>query len=751
MWSGRSSTRVRWRTGADIAVVLVLLVSGGPLVAFGAPARTDGRSGAVAPSAQSSPSLVVNASASSVAPGSSALVSAAWEGIPIGCAGAPLWYRWSLPVGTDEGVLSPSDAPNVSFAATTALGGPVMVEVSAGLDLVCNTSARIATANASAGLFVDAPPVLEGLMVEPNPIVPGGEVNLSATIANGEPPFRIEIAWGDGTSSQLEIAQAGAIAVAHRYGAGEFTPSAQLTDSAGATVAATAPEAVASSPGAALAIDAPVAEAGQSVTFEGILDRPPGDFTSEAFCDGQPTVGQWSPIGDDDSDRFSCVFAGAGVDDVALTVFPLDGDGTPVGAQLAEPVVPPFDLNLSAPIGTAEVGQPKSATLWISGGAPPVDVNWALGSTAAGNEIVLPTDGSVELPIVPTAPGNISVVVRTSDPATGGDSVASLEVNVTGTLAGRLSTVNSLTPEGEFDSIFGNISEGDAPFTWWAVPATGGVGPPGASGWLSSDGPFSWQGLYALEGSSVVYLDIADGDGAVWFEAVTVPLAPALEATVATAGIANATGRFLELSVAIDGGVPPFEVEVNASNNGTWNRTAVADGLDVWSLECNDSGSVGLGISVEDQLGVTLVYERTVDLPGPDNSTAPPSSPSGGSPPSTSPSPPAVRSLSAGAGFVVAAVVAALLAAALWAWWVRRRRRVAEESPPHRADPTAIIRGIVEPAEGAERATVELLAEEAGVPAEEVHATIDRLIAEGTLRAETDAEGGEILAWSDAE
>lgn len=81
-------------------------------------------------------------------------------------------------------------------------------------------------------------------------------------------------------------------------------------------------------------------------------------------------------------------------------------------------------------------------------------------------------------------------------------------------------------------------------------------------------------------------------------------------------------------------------------------------------------------------------------------------------------------------------------------WLYRRRRRSAEPSPPP-PDPVAVIREIVEPAEGAERSTVELLAEEQGLPLATVRSTIDRLVSDGTLRSETGSDGEEVLAWSE--
>jgi len=59
-----------------------------------------------------------------------------------------------------------------------------------------------------------------------------------------------------------------------------------------------------------------------------------------------------------------------------------------------------------------------------------------------------------------------------------------------------------------------------------------------------------------------------------------------------------------------------------------------------------------------------------------------------------------------------------------------------------------VLRRILEPADGADRSTVELLAEEAGIPLAEVRATIDRLVESGAIRSETSTEGEEVLAWS---
>ena len=77
----------------------------------------------------------------------------------------------------------------------------------------------------------------------------------------------------------------------------------------------------------------------------------------------------------------------------------------------------------------------------------------------------------------------------------------------------------------------------------------------------------------------------------------------------------------------------------------------------------------------------------------------------------------------------------------------RRRQRSTKESTIG-PDPEAVLREIIEPADGAERFTVELLAEERGISLARVRSTIDRLVTEGKVHAETGADGEVVLSWS---
>jgi hypothetical protein len=74
-----------------------------------------------------------------------------------------------------------------------------------------------------------------------------------------------------------------------------------------------------------------------------------------------------------------------------------------------------------------------------------------------------------------------------------------------------------------------------------------------------------------------------------------------------------------------------------------------------------------------------------------------------------------------------------------------RRRGPPAETPP--SDPELVLERLISPSDGVDRFTIELLAEEEGVPIAVVRATLDRLIADGRVRSESDPDGGEVLAW----
>ncbi len=78
------------------------------------------------------------------------------------------------------------------------------------------------------------------------------------------------------------------------------------------------------------------------------------------------------------------------------------------------------------------------------------------------------------------------------------------------------------------------------------------------------------------------------------------------------------------------------------------------------------------------------------------------------------------------------------------AWFLRERKPVLREA----RDPVAVIRGIIEPCDGIDRPTLELLADEEGLGRDLVDRTLARLRTDGTLRYERGPDGEEVFAWA---
>ncbi len=64
-------------------------------------------------------------------------------------------------------------------------------------------------------------------------------------------------------------------------------------------------------------------------------------------------------------------------------------------------------------------------------------------------------------------------------------------------------------------------------------------------------------------------------------------------------------------------------------------------------------------------------------------------------------------------------------------------------------DPAAVLRSIVEPVDGIDLSTIEVLAEEEGLDRETARRTLERLQQDGSVRSERGPDGEEVFAWTD--
>jgi len=669
--------------------------------------------------------------------GNSTEIWATWTGVPPGCTGEPLWFRWGISGGYAGGNLSASEGPAVNFTASAEQSGTTRVEVRSALVLNCATSRQTAIRDATSNLTVVGPLALEDPTLSPNPVAVGSWANLSTTLANGEPPYRLRVEWGDGNVSFYNVTQPGPVSFPHLFPAGSFTPTIFANDAAGLVANGSVEEPIAVSGGLAVAVDTPtsVAEVGVPVEFSGVVLHAPQVFGYLSACSDSVSGPADYRSADPTEENFSCTFAAPGVAEVDFQVDPVGGDLPPVQAQLMELVVPPLGLNVSFRPINAEVGVPTVVTAQVVGGVVPFNVFWSMVGNSSRQERTCYADGLVELRVWPSQAGSYAVTVGVVDAVGVLVENGSTRLEVDPALQAAASADRVLSPQGASVEVAGTVTSGAPPFQWWVVSALYPSNQSASNGSLDSVAPFGWTGVFPIEGNSSVSVLLVDQYGAAWSTTSPVALVPGMTVTARAIASSADTGPEIVLNVSIAGGLPPFQLNLTTSHLEAWNRSVATDGTSSWTVLTNDSGTVELQIRIRDGVGVVWAGNQSVTFLPSNSTPAPlPAAPSG------------EPGGSAWVGPVGIVVLLSLAGAAILLW--RRRKRSAQDPAPE-PDPIEVLRRIVEPAEGAERSTVELLAEEAGVSPDVVRSTVDRLISAGTLRAESGPDGEEVLAWSD--
>jgi hypothetical protein len=659
-----------------------------------------------------------------MAGGNSTPLAAAWVGSAPGCALVPEWYHWSIPSPSDSGSLNTSSGPAVNFTGDASTPGRSVVEVRGAAALRCGPSAQLLVSAGFANMTVTSPLELGNLSVAPAPVAPGQAIELISTIQGGDPPYTADLEWGDGSSSQIGALEAGSLSASHVYlVAGTFDPRIVATDSSGLTASLTdpAPLEVEAGTAAAVTTDATSVDVNAPVRWNATILDPPFLYDTIAECDGAPSLPPW-PI---NPTAGSCTFPDPGPATITFGVgmFLLYGS---VQATATVDVVAAPSVSVDPTGSESEVGAPTGLLAEVNGGVPPLTLECAGPDLGGGVRLGLLADGPVEIPIVPSEVGRLqyAVEVADADGLVSPPAVATLLVEPA--LNGSFVTGRTLSATGVNLSLDGSINSGVPPFVWVVLPDLTATASAPASGEPEGVGSFTWWGDYQLEGEVGLALLAADGAGGLLVRSWSLPAVPVLNLSGVSASPEVTDPGAAELWASIAGGLPPFNLTVRTTEGLGWNFSVVTDGTSEWSLSFPRAGRIGLSVLARDAAGASAEQNATVTVP------------SGAAPPT------AAGYSAAAAGLLAAGLVVAFLIAGAAVYWLRRRGP-AVESPPK--DPVGVLRTIIAPADGAERGTVELLAEEEGVPLATARATLDRLIAEGVVRSETDADGTEVLAW----
>src|SRR5208282_2585237 len=682
--------------------------------------------------------------------GANLTLQAVWLTDSPGCNVTALWYHWSTDDGNATGFLNSTIGSTTTFTADSFGTGTVIVVALSGAELDCGTGVTIINRSSEANVSIVVPLSLSSAELGPNPIVTGATAVLRGTILGGEPPYQVEITWGDGTNSLVVLRVPGNFSIDHVFPAGQFVPSLLSSDSGGDTAEISVAEAISVGSGLEVAIlpASYVAQVGVSAEFAGLVaDQPPGAITLFDCSNATVNPGSVNPLASNET-SFSCTFNAPGTAEVLFGAYSPRPGGPTASVVLYESVVPLPSVSIRPIQSVGEVGGIAQIQVVLKGGVTPISLTWNLSGNRSGGEETLWTDGGGVISLALGQAGDLVVDTRVSD------ALGSVEINDTAiirvdpALESNASGSSTYLPYGALATIDGNALSGCLPFAWWVIPAIAPANESAENGTLENDGGFAWTGSYIREGNLSISTAVVDGCGATRQTSIDVALVPLLSVGMTAAPGPVLPEETLLINLSIGGGLPPFRLVVNASDNESWNRTLPTDGVYRCVLPTHANQSLKIDVSLADLLGGVVRANLSVILTSPPDPVTPPS-------PTPVPPPPATP-ISFGnstnatsvdlAGLLAVVLVPVGVAAALLLVRHRRTRLDPHDAPG--VDPEGVLKRIIEPADGAERFTVELLAEEAGVPLGIVRSTIDRLVGEGKVLAESGVDGEEVLSWS---
>lgn len=650
--------------------------------------------------------------------GSNVTLTVSWVAIPAGCALVPIWFRWEVGSGGSEGTLGATNSSQTVFTAFGNGSGTTTVAVRAAASLDCDGGVRATFSRSEVAITVASVLSVDDLAFADNPVVPNASAELVGDLAGGDPPYRIRVAWADGTVSVSNLTAPGAFSAAHVYPSeGTYEPTVVVTDRAGSLTTGRPQEPLNVSSGFAVAIvpSTPVAEVGIPVDFGIRALESPTDFSWLFACEDATPADTGTLTGL----AFGCAFDTPGIAGVYFEAVGADLPFPVATASLAEPVVPPPSISFPAAAPPGEVGGLTYAPVEVGGGDPPLSVAWSLVGAGTGGTTTADTDGTVYVPLVSSTAGTLELSVVVTDSLGVASAVGQEAVDFDPELTVEATATSTPGVSEVVVNVSASAVDGAPGLDWAVVPDLGAANASAAAGSLGIGGSFAWNATYRAEGTLELRVVVVDAAGVAGVVNLTVALLPPLAVLVAAS--TPGPGE-LRLTMTISGGLPPFVYRWNDSFGDAGNGTVATAGVTVLQEPTGSGGPGVVDVVVTDALGVSATSGARVLVPPPGPLAA-----AGGAP------------LLALAGLIVVGLgVGALL-------FRFRRRPPPPALPP---DPVEVLREAIEPSDGVDRGLVELLAEERGLAPEVVRTTLERLKANGRVRAGRGPDGEEVLAWS---
>lgn len=721
----------RWSaTGAGTVLlgilVLALVLLSGP-TGLGATSPTVAAIARAMPATADSPppapNLTIDPAVTWAYAGNATPLEAFWTSGGAECTVLPVWFHWFVGPGPVGGLFGEENSSIVNFTGATARSGTALVGVRSAAVVRCGNESNGLLSTAYGSVVEVAEVGIDDLTIGPMPLVGGDQANLTGRIEGGTPPYQVTVQWGDASEQTRTLTTSGLFGWSHLFRPGNYSVQVEVADSSGEVASAVLPQTlqVNASTAAAVTASTPVAEVGRPVLFTGVFTGLPPLARSRLSGCEETSVSGWGV-----PPELECDPASAGP--IAVSLEADAGAPWPVLTQtLNEPVAPALSVHVCPTTGEGEVDTPAFFDLRIAGGAPPFSLAWTFGEGTESGREVLAEDGTLLLEIQPNTTGFAPLALTVSD-ADGADvsvTNASLFV-VPGLSIGGTANSSVLPPSAEVELV-ASVTGGVGPIAWVVLSSASFTSGDPPTGWLPGATGLRWSGLFPVEGTAMVELVAVDAAGALANFSALAGLVPRLTGQLSVSALNASEGPGVLVTVNLSGGAPPLTVWINASGGASWNATDPSDGLFEATVPVVRAGPSSVSVAVVDRLGGRLSGVTFVIIPVPPD---PPTPPAGSSD----------WTLGAGVlGLLFLGVTAAL--------YLRFRRR--PSPPPAAPDPEKVLEKILAPADGAERVTVELLAEEAGIPLETVRSTLTRLVATGKVRSEVSPDGEEVLAWSD--
>ena len=312
--------------------------------------------------------------------------------------------------------------------------------------------------------------------------------------------------------------------------------------------------------------------------------------------------------------NFSAWASGPG--NLTATVVVLDGDGQLAAASYEEAVLPSVTITLGVS-NVTDANAPFSVDLGLTGGVAPYSANLSVNGAPDVAERFT-ASGTYALSVVSPSIGPINLTASATDvlgeTARAAATVAGQSPRPSVVLAGGPTAVEA----GVEYTWWADVAGGTPPIHWTVVPGGPAGNVSGSGGASSSPGTISWSARFNVTGNDSIGFYAADATGAVAAFDLPVRVAPRMQALLSIPTGASEAA----VNLTVLGGVPPYELDLTASDGETWITNSSAAGTVTCDLAPRTSGPLNVSVWVTDSAGGEAIAslnrgERDRDRPGP--------------------------------------------------------------------------------------------------------------------------------------